>query len=300
MFSRRHPYLFFVLVSISTTAVAMISMSFLFVFAFRGSDFSNVIEKSKEHVGVIEINGVISDSKIINGHLKRFRENDLTKAIVIRINSPGGSVSPSQEIFKEVRKTAAVKKVVASMGAVAASGGYYVAAGTDGIIASPGTITGSIGVIMGFTNFRALLDKIGLAPVVIKSGEYKDIGSPVRKMTKKEEDILQNFIDQVHRQFITAIVESRGMEQAEVKELADGRIFSGEEAKRLGLIDRLGNFEDAVEWAGRMGGIKGEISTVYAGKKKFSLLKELADSSIGKLAHHIYSSHLYAGYLYQP
>jgi protease-4 len=203
MFSRRHPYLFFILIFTSVTSVAIIGLSLLFIFSTRDADF-----EFGEKVGVIEIIGGIVDSKDTIHNLKRFREDDSVKAIVVRIDSPGGGVGPSQEIFREIRKTSESKKVIASLGGVAASGGYYIAAGADGIVANPGTITGSIGVIMGYSNFQELLEKIGLVPIVIKSGEYKDIGSPVREMTKKEEEILRNLANQIHRQFIKAIAKT--------------------------------------------------------------------------------------------
>ncbi|MEA3279473.1 MAG: signal peptide peptidase SppA [Thermodesulfobacteriota bacterium] len=300
MFSRRHPYLFFMLVFSSIMAVTVIGISLLFVIGTRSADFDDLIKAGGEKVGIIELTGTITGSKDIIHNLKRFRENSSIKAIVIRIDSPGGAVGPSQEIFREIRKTVKSKKVIASMGTVAASGGYYVAAGTDGIMANPGTITGSIGVIMAYANFQELLHKIGLLPVVIKSGEYKDIGSPVRKMAKKERKILQDFSDQIHRQFVMDIAEGRGMDQARVEALADGRIFTGEEAKHLELVDRLGNLEDAIEWAGRMGGIKGKISTVYPPEKKFSLMKYLTDSSVKEAISHLINQSLYAGYLYFP
>lgn len=300
MFSRRHPYLFFMLVFSSIMAVAVIGITLIFVLGTRGVGFDGVIKSGGEKVGIIELTGAITESRDIIQNLKRFRENSSIKAIVIRIDSPGGAVGPSQEIFREIRKTVKSKKVIASMGAVAASGGYYVAAGTDGIMANPGTITGSIGVIMAYANFQELLHKIGLFPVVIKSGEYKDIGSPVRKMAKEERKILQDFSDQIHRQFIMDIAEGRGMDQARVKALADGRIFTGEEAKHLELVDRLGNLEDAVEWAGRMGGIKGKISTVYPPEKKFSLMKYLTGSSVKEVISQLINQSLYAGYLYSP
>lgn len=295
MFSRRHPYLFFLLVFSSIVTVAMIGVGMLFVFGTQRAEF-----EFGEKVGIIEINGVIMSAKHVIQDLKKFREDDSIKAIVIRIDSPGGGVGPSQEIFREIRKTAPVKKIIASMGAIAASGGYYVAAGTDGIIANPGTITGSIGVIIGFTNFQELLNKIGLVPIVVKSGEYKDTGSPVREMTEAERKILQNFVNTIHKQFVMAVVEGRKMDPSKVESFADGRIFSGEEAKALGLVDRLGNLEDAVEWAGRMGGIKGKISSVYAREKKFSLLKYLAESSLEEILNHVVNPFLHAGYLYQP
>lgn len=295
MFSRRHPYLFFILTFSSVVATAMIVMTLLFVIGTRDSEF-----EFGEKVGIVEINGIIADAKNAIHNLKRFREDSSVKAIVIRINSPGGAVGPSQEIFREIRKTSSSKKVVASMGSIAASGGYYIAAGADGIVANPGTITGSIGVIMGFTNYQELLRKIGLFPVVVKSGKYKDIGSPVRKMKPEEKKILQDFARKIHRQFIKDIVEGRKMDQAKVEALADGRIFTGEESKELGLVDRLGNFEDAIEWAGRLGGIKGKISTVYAREKKFSLLRYIADSSAKALLNRIVDPSLSADYLYSP
>ncbi|MFO7971334.1 MAG: signal peptide peptidase SppA [Desulfobacterales bacterium] len=270
-------------------------MMFLFVLGTKDAEF-----EFGEKVGIIEVRGIIADSKKALQNLKRFREDDSIKAIVIRIDSPGGAVGPSQEIFREIRKTSKSKKVVASMGSIAASGGYYIAAGADGIVANPGTITGSIGVIMGFTNYEQLLSKIGLVPIVIKSGEYKDMGSPVRKMKPKEKRILKDFARKIHRQFIQDIIDGRNMDKATVESLADGRIFTGEESKKLGLVDRIGNFEDAVEWAGRLGGIKGKISTVYAREKKFSLIKYIADSSAKALFHRIANPSLSADYLYAP
>ncbi|MBW2590324.1 MAG: signal peptide peptidase SppA [Deltaproteobacteria bacterium] len=299
MFSRRHPYLFFILVFSSISAVAIIVISLLFVLGTRDSGYDDLISGG-EKVGIIEIKGVIAESRDIIHKLKRFREDDSIRAIVLRIDSPGGGVGPSQEIFREVRKTVKLKKVVASMGAVAASGGYYIAAGTNGIVANPGTITGSIGVIMGFTNFQELFRKIGLVPVVVKSVEYKDMGSPVRDMTEDERKILQDLSSNIHKQFVTAISEGRKMDLSRVKSIADGRIFSGEQAKELGLVDRLGNLEDAIEWAGRMAGIKGKISSVYAPEKKTSFLKYLIESSMKELADRTVNTDLNVDYLYRP
>lgn len=295
MFSRRHPYLFFILIFSSVVATAMILMALLVTLSTRDTEF-----EFGEKVGVIEINGIIAESKNVLNYLKRFREDNSIKAIVIRVDSPGGAVGPSQEIFREIRKTSASKKVVASMGTIATSGGYYVAAGANGIVANPGTITGSIGVIMGFTNYEELLQKIGLVPIVIKSGEYKDIGSPVREMKPEEKKILQEFAKKIHRQFIKDIVDGRKMDMEKVESLADGRIFTGQESKKFGLVDRLGNLEDAIEWAGELGGIKGKIATVYAKEKNFSLLRYITDSSAGTLLKHILDPRLSADYIYRP
>ncbi|MBW2604354.1 MAG: signal peptide peptidase SppA [Deltaproteobacteria bacterium] len=295
MFSRRHPYLFFILIFSTVVSTAMILMTLLVALSTRDTEF-----EFGEKVGVIEVNGVIADSKNVLDHLKRFREDNSIKAIVVRIDSPGGAVGPSQEIFREIRKTSATKKVVASMGTIAASGGYYIAAGANGIVANPGTITGSIGVIMGFTNYEELLHKIGLVPIVVKSGEYKDIGSPVRAMKPEEKKILREFAKKIHRQFIKDIVDGRKMDMEKVESLADGRIFTGQESKKFGLVDRLGNLEDAIEWAGRLGGIKGKIATVYAKEKKFSFLKYMTDSTAGALLNHILDPKLSADYIYRP
>ena len=296
MFSRRHPYLFFVLILTGMIAGSSVIVSLL---TMAGSMYSNAIFTEK--VGVIEIKGVIADARAALEQIKNFRENNDIKAIVVRIDSPGGGVGPSQEIFRELQKTVKVKQVIASMGAIAASGGYYIAAATNGIVANPGTITGSIGVILGYTNFESLFEKIGLYPVVIKSGQYKDIGSPVRKMTESERTLLQGFSDNVHSQFIKDVAAGRHQPENEIRKIADGRIFSGEMAKSLGLVDRLGNFEDAVEWAGRLGGIEGEVTVVYPPEEKTPFMRYLLESTaeeINKAAIQWGTSMISGGYLF--
>jgi protease-4 len=253
-----------------------------------------------EKVGVVEIKGVIADAKETVLQLKRFRKNKAVKAIVLRIDSPGGGVGPSQEIYAEVKRTTRTKKVVASMGAIAASGGYYVAAAADHVVANPGTITGSIGVLMEFPNMEELFKKIGVSAVVLKSGDYKDTGSPLRKMTPKERELLQGFIDNVHQQFVTAVAEGRKMSEESVRAIADGRILSGEQAQKLGLLDSLGNMEDAIVIAAELGGIKGEPSVVYAEKKKFSILELILGSKLAGALDRITGAALYSGYLYVP
>jgi len=268
-------------------------------FTFRSEEISG-LSSSKERVGIVEIDGVISDSRDILYQIKQFREAPHIKAIVVRIDSPGGAVGPSQEIYREIRKTIKTKPVIASMGAVAASGGYYIAAGTDGIVASAGTITGSIGVIMGYTNFREILQKVGLVPVVVKSGVYKDIGSPVRDLTTDERQILQNLVDTIHRQFVSDVAEGRKMEMTRLTAMADGRIFTGQEALQFGFVDRIGNFEDAVEWAGRRGGIEGKIPVVYAPERKFSFLRYLFGTFADIISRYTRNPMSVPGYLYSP
>lgn len=295
MFSRRHPFLFSFLVFSAIAAGLSIVLTLIIVLGVRNEGF-----EFGEKVGIIEITGVISDSREIIEDLHRFRKDAAIKAIVLRIDSPGGVVGPSQEIFQEVKKTAKEKTVIASMGAIAASGGYYVAAAATGIVANPGTITGSIGVIIGYTNVQSLFEKIGLSPVVVKSGEFKDLASPARKMSDQERQLLQEFVDETHRQFVGAVAEGRGMDGETVARLADGRIFTGAQAHKLGLIDRLGNLEDAIEWAGEKGGIEGEIERVYAREKEFSLFKLIAGTSAESVIRRTLDARFFAGYLYQP
>lgn len=298
MFSRRHPYLFFLLVFSAIVAGSAVFLSLVGIFSQGGTEVG-----FGPKVGVVEISGVIADSREILEQINAFAENDAIKSIVVRIDSPGGAVGPSQEIYREIRKTIEIKPVVASMGTLAASGGYYVAAAANGIMANPGSITGSIGVILGYTNFEALFEKIGLYPVVIKSGEYKDIGSPVRKMTEAEKTLLQEFSDVVHTQFIEDVAAGRNLPAAEVRGIADGRIFSGETAKTLGLVDRLGNLADAIEWAGRMGGIDGKASAVYPPEEKLPLIKYLMEMSavqVEKIVNRMGASSVVGGYVYRP
>lgn len=228
---------------------------------------------SGDKVGVLEIKGLISDSSEINKAIIAFREREDIKAIVLRIDSPGGAVGPSQEIYREVIKVKKENKVVvASMGSVAASGGYYIAAAADQIVANPGTITGSIGVIIEFANVQELLDKLGLKGVVIKSGKFKDTGSPLREMDDEERSIVQGVVNDIHRQFVAVVAENRKLDINDVKDIADGRIFSGAQAQKARLVDKLGNLEDAVELASNLAGIEGKPHVVYSRSSKGSLL----------------------------
>jgi protease-4 len=300
MFARRHPILFAVLVFSGIAATTVVLLSLIIAYGMRGADLAGLDMGGGEKVGVVEIVGVIADAREVLEQLKRFREDEDIKAIVVRVDSPGGVVGPSQEIYRAVARTRETKTVVASMGAVAASGGYYAIAAADGIVANPGTITGSIGVIMEYTNFQALLDKIGLAPVVIKSGTYKDAGSPVRPMTPAEEALLKDFVDSLHQQFVSAIAEGRQMALETVQALADGRIYTGQRAKDIGLVDRIGNLEDAVEWAGQLAGIEGDIVTVYPPSKKASILQLLSESLLENLLGRAIRPEMTAEYRYRP
>jgi len=208
-------------------------------------------------VAIVELEGVILDVDDLIKDLKSYRDNPHVRAVVIRINSPGGVVAPSQELHDAlVRLRQGGKPVVASLGSVAASGGYYVAVAADRIYANPGTLTGSIGVIMQMANFEQLMKKVGVDYVVVKAGAFKDVGNPGRPMTPEERRVLQALLDDVHGQFIGAVAEGRKLDRAQVTQFADGRIFSGTQAKALQMIDELGGLEDAVNGAAQLAGIR--------------------------------------------
>jgi len=225
-------------------------------------------------VGLIEIEGTIVNPVPIVEEIDRFAKDDDVAAIVVRIESPGGIVAAAQEIYSELRKASqAGKPVVASMGGVAASGGYYVACGADSIVANPGTLTGSIGVIMSFANTEELLRKIGVGFEVIKTGEYKDLGSMTRPLTPAERKLVGDLLDDVYDQFLEVISTQRGMDLEEVRKFADGRLLTGRQAYELGLVDRLGDFRDAINLAGELAGIEGEPVIIKPRKKVISLWK---------------------------
>jgi len=239
--------------------------------------------KPADRIGVITVKGPISESKQIISQIVEFRKNDRVKAIVLKIDSPGGSVGPTQEIYREIRKTIDVKPVVASIEATAASGGYYVASAAGRIFANPGSITGSIGVVMEFIRIDDLLSKVGINFEVIKSGDFKDIGSPHRELTERERELLLELMLDIKNQFIAEVALGRNLPEDQVRELADGRIFSGAKAKELGLVDDLGNFRDAVDAAVDMAGLVGEIELVYPKVERFDILRLIREQIAGVL-----------------
>ena len=240
-----------------------------------------------DKVGILEVKGVIANVQPTIEELAKFRRDGSIKAVVVRIESPGGGVSSSQELYEEVKRTAQEKPVVVSMGSVAASGGYYIACAAQKIYANPGTITGSIGVILQFTNFEELLKKIGFRMEVVKSGPYKDVGNPGREMTPEEKAYLQKLVDNVHQQFVRDVARGRHMKVEKVREVADGRIFTGEQAMELGLVDELGDLKDAINGAAKMAAIEGEPKVVYPEKKKKSLIDYLFDQITEKIANNM-------------
>ncbi len=237
-----------------------------------------------DKVALVKIEGMLASPERIVEELNDYAEDSSIKAIVIRVDSPGGGVVASQEIYNAVKNAKKEgKKVVVSMGAVAASGGYYVAAAADKILANPGTLTGSIGVIMEFATIEKLLEKIGVKGMVVKSGEYKDIGSPFRDMTDQEKKLLQGVIDDVHAQFIEAVAEGRRLPVEQVRSIADGRIFTGRQALDLKLVDQLGDLEDSIKAAAELAHIKGRPRVVKK-EKKIPWLDYLKEESASWLA----------------
>ncbi len=273
---KKHPF-------ITTLFLLCFLLLLVVVYAIKTVSDGGISIPSGDKIAIIEINGVILDSKDTLEEIRTVSKNDKVKGVIIRINSPGGGVAPSQEIYSELRKLSSKKPVVASLSSVAASGGYYLASAAEKIVANPGTLTGSIGVIMDFSNVQGLFEKIGLKNNVVKSGKYKDIGSPHRDMTLDERKLLQNVIDNVHNQFITAIVAGRKLDRESVEKVADGRIFSGEQALALELVDSLGTIRDAIELTATMAGIKGEPKVYYTKKDRGLLDYVMENTYVGAM-----------------
>lgn len=261
---RRHPILY----SILFVFLSCLFLFFIFVVAllFSTGTTSSILPGGE--VAVIVLEGPIFESTEFLKELKRYQKNKSIKAVVLRIDSPGGAVAPSQEIFEEVKKLKQDKKVVVSMGTVAASGGYYIASAADKILASPGTITGSIGVIMESLNFQHFLKWAHLENRVIKSGEYKDAGSPFREMTPVEKAYLQNILDNMYGQFKSAIAEQRGFSGEEMDALANGKIYTGDQAVKNGLIDGVGTLYDAIDEAKKLAGLPEDARVIWPRERR--------------------------------
>ena len=237
--------------------------------AIQGGRGGNVMSRAGgDRVGVVELTGVIADDKTFLKELREFEEAPRIKAIVVRIDSPGGSVGPSQEIFEAMRRVQKNKHLLASMGSIAASGGFYVAMGGEKVFANPGTLTGSIGVISEFPNVSGLLHWAGVEMRTITAGKLKDAGSPFREMSAEERSYFQAMLEDVHGQFIGAVAEARKLPEEDVRKIADGRVFTGRKAKELKLVDELGGLQDAVREAGKLGGIQGEPRIEYPTKER--------------------------------
>ena len=282
LFRQDHPYLFGLIVLGGMAMIFWVGVAFFISHLVHptASDLFN----HKNGIGVIDLKGIMLTSEEVLANLAEFRQDKNIKAVIIRIDSPGGAVGAAQEIYQDIKRTSKVKPVVASMASVAASGGYYAAIGATKIFANPGTMTGSIGVIIKFANLEKILSIIGYQAEVIKSGINKDIGSFSRAMTAAERELLQTMIDNVHNQFIQAIATERKLGVELVRPMADGRIFTGSQAKDLGLIDHLGNFTDAVDQAMILAGLEGEQpNLIYPEAKNFSFIDMLVSEKAQSL-----------------
>lgn len=235
-----------------------------------------------DKVAVVELFGLIANSESVVRQLRTYGEHGSVKAIVLRIDSPGGDVAAAQEIYETVRRVRdGGKPVVASMGNVAASGGYYVACGSDTIVANPGTVTGSIGVIAEFPNMQELLKKVGIKFEVVKSGQYKDTGSPHRDLTPADRRYLQAFVNDAYEQFVDVVARERNLPRKKVIMLADGRIFTGRQALQHGLVDLLGDYEVAIKLAAQMGHIKGYPAIVKERRRRITLFDFVFQQAMG-------------------
>jgi protease-4 len=260
--------------------VSFLFFSLIVLFAFMGISGEGDLSLAGmgKKVAIIDLHGTITNSADIIRQLKKYAKDSSVPAIVLDIDSPGGGVAPSQEIYEEMKKAKENgKRIVASMGSVGASGGYYVACAADTIIANPGTLTGSIGVLLEFPVAEELFKKIGLRFEVVKSGEFKDVGTYNRRMTEAERKLLQSVIDDTYDQFVEVLVENRNLSEEEALKIADGSIFTGRQAKKVGLVDELGDLEDAIKIAGKMAGIEGPPKTIKERVRKvtfFDLLTQ--------------------------
>lgn len=261
--------------------LVVIVMVLLGIFIVAADKDAGEFSLSTHKVAIIPVEGEILDSRETLDALERYADNSTVKAIVIRINSPGGAIAPSQEIYSAIRRTrrSSGKPIVASFDSVAASGGYYIAAACDSIVANPGSITGSIGVVLQWFDMEELVKWAKMKPETITSGPLKAAGSPYRELTDAERAYFQRIVLQLHSQFVRAVAEGRGsrITQAEVAKIADGRVFTGEEAKALKLVDELGTIEDAVAAAAKLAGIKGDPATIWPRRREPTLFDLMSD-----------------------
>lgn len=258
------------LIILGILAVIVIAFVVMMIYFVSGSEdrIETVTTGSGDKIAIVELKGVIASSEDIVRQIKKYREQRSVMAILLRVDSPGGGVVASQEMYEEVRKTREHgKPVVVSMGALAASGGYYVSCAANRIVANRGTLTGSIGVISEFYQLEQLLGKVGVDVKTIKAGKMKDAGSMTRKMTDADQKYFQDLMDEVHQQFIAVVERERDLSHDEVVALADGRVYTGERAVDLGLVDTLGTYEDAIEITAQLAGIEGKPSIVREHKR---------------------------------
>lgn len=242
----------------------------------------SVVVPVGKKIGVLEVYGTIVDAQHLREQIKDFRDNQSIKAVVLRIDSPGGGVAPSQELYADLKRLAGIKPLIVTMGSVAASGGYYLAIAGERLFANPGSITGSIGVIMSFPDYRELMDKIGVKAEVVKSGKFKDIGSSFREFSAADRELLQGMIDDVHAQFVQAISDGRNIPLDRLKPYVDGRIFTGRQALEIGLVDELGSFNDAIDYAAKVAGLGDDPDIVYPKPSQDDFFERLIQGAVSR------------------
>lgn len=272
-----------IFISLIVIAVVFAGLSFLFLskVIMNTDRYYEESGKGAGKVAIVDLNFTILSSESIVRQFKKYGEDKSIKAIILRVNTPGGGVAASQEMYEAIKKTRdAGKPVIVSIGSLGASGGYYAACGGSTIVADPGSLVGSIGVIINIMNYEGLADKIGISQTIFKSGELKDAGNPLRQLNEKDKEYFQSIVMDSYDQFLSVVSSERKMDKEKLKEYADGRVFTGKQAKEIGLIDSLGTFEDAIAIAGRMAGIDGE-PTIVKERERASLVERILDSFSG-------------------
>ncbi len=275
-FSQRHPAIFGFLIIIAAVALFTGAMA---VFHFLGPEEDGVASLiGGESLGQVNIEGEIKASEDIVAFVKRLRENDDVKGVLIRVDSPGGAFGPSQEIYQAIKRLSEEKPVVASFSSVAASGGYYAACPARLIYSNPGAITGSIGVLSQYANFQELMGKLGVSYQSFTSGELKDAGSPFKPMTPAQKAYIEALIADLADQFTSAVVENRHLSEESRRFIADGRAMTGRAAKEIGLVDELGGREEALNALKKLCGLKGKITVIKGPEVKEDWLKTLTSA----------------------
>ncbi len=252
------------------------------------------------NMGVIEIDGVIMQSLPVLEQLDEVKKNPQIKALIVRIDSPGGAVGASQEIFMELKKMKQVLPVVVTMGDIAASGGLYASLAGDVVIALPGTLTGSMGVLFQLTNLNRLMDKILVDPITIRSGELKDAGNPMRPLDPKAKQLLEDLVQDTFAMFKNDVQTERKLSPAAIKTLSDGRVVNGEQALKLGLVDKIGTFRDAVDIAKEKAKISGDIELAYLSRKPKAIWDRVFESSMAPIQNLIRESRSVLQYRWEP
>ena len=269
-----------IFISLIVIAIMFLAISFLYLAKVTSSSGDRYYEQTGGgggKIAVVNLDFTILSSESIVRQFKKYGEDKSIKAIILKVNTPGGGVAASQEMYEIIKQTRdSGKPVIVSISSLGASGGYYAACGGSIIIADPGSLVGSIGVIMNFMNFKDLAEKIGVSQTIIKSGDLKDAGNPLREINEKDKEYFQSIVDDSFDQFLEVVSKARNMDKEKLKEYADGRVFTGRQAKNIGLIDSLGTFEDAIRIASRMGGITGEPSIIKE-KERLSLFERIVE-----------------------